>query len=76
MLVPRNMGSGARFDCSAIGEAVNLATRLEGMTKEIGVPLIAGEGTAAALGLQGGLRLLGNANDRGRTIVIQIFTLA
>ena len=76
MLVPRNMGSGARFDCSAIGDAVNLAARLEGMTKDMGVPLIAVEATAATLGLQGGLRLLGNANDRGRTIVIQIFTLA
>ena len=74
MLVPRNMGSGARFDCSAISDAVNLATRLEGMTKDMGVPLIAVEATAAALGLQGGLRLLGNANVRDRTMATQIFT--
>ncbi len=73
-LGPRNMGLGARFDCSAISDAVNLATRLEGMTKDMGVPLIAGEATAAVLGLQGGLRLLGNANVRGRTMATQIFT--
>lgn len=46
------------------------------MTKDMGVPLIAGEATAAAFGLKGGLRLLGNANVRGRTRTAQIFTLA
>jgi adenylate cyclase len=41
-----NMGSAVRFDYSALGDAVNLASRLEGQTKVYGVSLIIGEETA------------------------------
>ncbi|HTV71781.1 MAG TPA: adenylate/guanylate cyclase domain-containing protein [Rhizobiaceae bacterium] len=41
-----NMGSEFRFDYSALGDAVNLAARLEGQTKVYHTPLIIGEETA------------------------------
>ena len=40
-----NMGSDSRFDYSAIGDAVNLAARLESSTKEVGKDIVIGHET-------------------------------
>ena len=44
-----NMGSDVRFDYSVYGDSVNLASRLEGQTKEYGFPIIVGSKTAMAV---------------------------
>ena len=43
-----NMGSDLRFDYSVFGDSVNLASRLEGQSKEYGFPIIVGSTTALA----------------------------
>ena len=44
-----NMGSDLKFNYSVLGDAVNLASRLEGQTKEYGFPIIVGSRTALAV---------------------------
>ena len=40
-----NLGSTRRFNYSALGDAVNLASRIEGLTKQYRMPILAGEDT-------------------------------
>ena len=68
-----NMGSDTRFDYSAIGDAVNIAARLESATKEVGVDILIGHETAKNCKIV--LKLLKPIKVKGKKDKLAIWTV-
>jgi adenylate cyclase len=75
LCVVGNIGSRWRYDYSALGDAVNVASRLESATKQYGVPILIGEETARKVG--GAYRVIeiDRIAVRGRVQTAPIYTV-
>jgi adenylate cyclase len=70
-----NLGCEAKAEISLIGDAVNTASRFEGMTKDYHVDLIVGDKVAALVRDQFIIRTVGLSQPKGKLKPVEIFTV-
>jgi len=70
-----NVGTGKKVDFTAIGDGVNLASRLEGANKEYKTHIIISDTTRDELGSSANVRPLGSVVVKGKTVGVEIFEL-
>lgn len=70
-----NIGSPDRLSYLLVGDTVNLASRLQGLTREFGAEMILSKSTLLRLEDQTGFKRLEEARVKGRSEPVEIYTV-
>lgn len=75
-VVVGNIGSSDKLENAVLGDTVNLASRLEGLNRQFSTSVLFSGATRELLGDSIAVRLLGEANVKGKTTAVPVYTVA
>jgi len=70
-----NIGSNVRMSYALVGDAVNVASRIQSLNKALGTSILVSGTTRALLRKDHGLRSLASTSVKGRAAEVEVFAL-